>query len=291
MKSKILMFLSLIILAIGLIGIVMSKRSAPVEPVAVAAPAVPEAPKEVLVRVWMAKADLVKGQLVSREDFKIEQLPQAKAFESGAQDDVTLAFDDRIVLKRTVLANELVFPEDLISPKQEGYFNYALEDGYLPVPIMVRATAVLGDVIQPGALVDILSLASSKQNLTGGAIPVELDGVQLVSIVNGAKVLQVFKKSEAQPTSPSGGMLSLAPMENGPQMVSVIVQLTKAEAAQVTIAKSISQLEVLLSSEVNRHQKIKLDSTSIVSSVKAPVSSSVRELRPNSSGQASTATQ
>lgn len=281
MRSKLLMYLSLIILAVGLVGIYMTKTSSsqpPADNVPVA-PVIKQAPPEVYYSVWVAKHDLAKGSFISRDDFRIEQVTQKEGFASGVQEDIVLEFDDGMVIKKSLTSGALVFPENLVSPDEQDYFSFAIEDGFLPVPVSVSATAVLGDVIKAGSLVDVLALLSTTQNLNSNAPARDLGSVSLKTVVNGAKVLQVIKKVP-QTTAQGGGMLSLVQSTSGPQMVSLILQLTKAQAAKVTMASSIAKLEVLLSSEKTRNTQVDIDAGDFI-----PQSRSVIELRPNSNDQ------
>lgn len=280
MRSKLLMYLSLIILAVGLVGIYMTKTSLSQPPVdnTPVAPVVKAVPPEVYFSVWTAKQDLAKGSIISRDDLRIKQVTQQEGFENGIKKDIVLEFDDGMVVKKAIAKDGLVFPEDLVSPDERDYFSFAIEDGFLPVPVSVSATAVLGDVIKAGSLVDVLALLSTAQNLNGSAPARDLGSVSLKTVVNGAKVLQVIKNVPST-AAKSSGMLSLVQPSTGPQMVSLILQLTKAQAAKVTMASSIAKLEVLLSSDKNRNAQINIDAGDIVPQYRAVI-----ELRPNSSG-------
>lgn len=288
MKSRLLMYLSLIILGVGLIGIYMSKTASPglsndsTVPVAEASPP----PPEETIKVWKSKSDLSKGQFVSRDNFYIEEMPKSGALLLGASQDVELNFIDGMVIKKSILADVAVFPETLSMPNEEGYFRFALEEGFMPVPVAVRASAVLGDVIQAGSIVDILALASSTENLNNGSMVRDLSSVSLTSVVNGVKVLQVYKK-EVDKQKSGGSMLSaIVPTGQDLNMVTLIMQLTKEQAAKVALARNISQLEVLLSSKQTRQSHINIDSGDLL-----PEAKPVRELRPESSSSGQTQVQ
>lgn len=286
MKSKLLMYLSLIILGVGLIGIYMTKAAKP-DPVEVNyVPEVEEViPVEETLKLWKAKTDLSKGQFVSRADVFIEEMPKSQAFIVGAEADVELEFVDGMVIKQSVVANTPVFPESLAYPNQEGYFRFALEEGFMPVPVAVRASAVLGDVIQAGSIVDIMALASSTENLNSGATVRDLSAVTLTSVVNGVKVLQVYKKEVDKPKSNGSMLATITPSQQDIQQVTLIMQLTKEQAAKVALARSISQVEVLLSSEKTRRSHIHIDSGDLI-----PETKPVKEFRPGASNRSNQAT-
>ena len=278
MKSRLLMYLSLIILGVGLIGIYLLKTAEPAPkndvplPVAEVAP-----PPEETVQVWKSKADLSKGQFVSRDNFYIEEVPKSQALLLGVDKDIQLDFMDGMVIKKSTSADQPVFPELLAFPNQEGYFRFALEEGFMPVPVAVRASAVLGDVIQAGSIVDILALASPTENLNNSSVVRDLSNVSLTSVVNGVKVLQVYKKEVDKPKNNGSMVSAILPTGQDINMVTVIMQLTKQQAAKVAMARNISQLEILLSSEKTRRSYINIDSGDLL-----PEAKPVRELRPGS---------
>lgn len=278
MKSRLLMYLSLIILGVGLIGIYLLKTAEPAPkndiplPVAEVAP-----PPEETVQVWKSKADLSKGQFVSRDNFYIEEVPKSQALLLGVDKDIQLDFMDGMVIKKNTSADQPIFPELLAFPNQEGYFRFALEEGFMPVPVAVRASAVLGDVIQAGSIVDILALASPTENLNNSSVVRDLSNVSLTSVVNGVKVLQVYKKEVDKPKNNGSMVSAILPAGQDMNMVTVIMQLTKQQAAKVAMARNISQLEILLSSEKTRRSYINIDSGDLL-----PEAKPVRELRPGS---------
>ena len=278
MKSRLLMYLSLIILGVGLIGIYLLKTAEPAPkndvPLSVAEVA---PPPEETVQVWKSKADLSKGQFVSRDNFYIEEVPKSQALLLGVDKDIQLDFMDGMVIKKNTSADQPIFPELLAFPNQEGYFRFALEEGFMPVPVAVRASAVLGDVIQAGSIVDILALASPTENLNNSSVVRDLSNVSLTSVVNGVKVLQVYKKEVDKPKNNGSMVSAILPAGQDMNMVTVIMQLTKQQAAKVAMARNISQLEILLSSEKTRRSYINIDSGDLL-----PEAKPVRELRPGS---------
>lgn len=274
MKSRLLMYLSLIILAIGLVGIYITQISEPssTDPSVTgsADQAESQAPPEETIKIWRTKEAVIKGQQVSRNDFRIDQIVESEAFEMGIQEDVELEFPDVLVMKMPLEEGSPVLPEYFITPEEDGYFRYVLEDGYLPVPISVRANAVVGDVIQAGSIVDILALTSTTQNLTGNTQIRDLANVSLTTILSGVKVLQVFKHLDTEDSVENqDSKLSISDNK-----VPMILQLTKGQAAKVSMAQGIAQLEIMLSSDEERGKYIDIDLGDIITDFKP-----VRELR------------
>lgn len=276
MKSRLLMYLSLIILGIGLVGIYFTQKDQPSNADQVAVDSVVQsAPPEKTIKIWRTKDAVLKGQQVSRNDFRIDEIVESEAFAMGIQDNIELTFPDVLVMKMPLDKDSPVLPEYLITPDEDGYFRYVLEDGYLPVPISVRANAILGDVIQSGSMVDILALTSTTQNLTGNAQVRDLANVSLTTILNNVKVLQVLKKTNVEENleATKGNKLAGDPNK---EMVPMILQLTKDQAAKISMTQGIAQLEVLLSSDTDQSKHIDIDLGDIVPDFKT-----VRELRVN----------
>ncbi|SBS25912.1 hypothetical protein MAQ5080_00405 [Marinomonas aquimarina] len=274
MKSRLLMYLSLIILAIGLVGIYITQVNQPFTTESSTADSLTQteaqAPPEKTIKIWRTKEAVIKGQQVARSDFKVDEIPESEAFELGIEDDVELQFPDVLVMKMALEKDSPALPEYFITPEEDGYFRYVLEDGYLPVPISVRANAVVGDVIQAGSIVDILALTSTTQNLTSAQIR-DLANVSLTTILSGVKVLQVFKKSNVEENiEDADGRLG----SGSDNKVPMILQLTKDQAAKVSMAQGIAQLEIMLSSDEDRGKYIDIDLGDIITDFKP-----VRELR------------
>lgn len=277
MKSKLLIYLSLIILAIGLVGIYITQKSqlVTVNQSAPESSSVSQAETQVLpaktFKIWQAKDDIARGQQVSRSDFKIVQILESEAFDMGIQSDVELKFSDVLVSKSDLAKDVAVFQDYFITPDEDGYFRYIMEDGYLPVPISVKANSVMGDVIQAGSIVDILALTSTNQNLSGNSQVKDLSRVSLTTILSAVKVLQVFKDTAIEENiDGNGGNLSVASVNDVP----MILQLTKEQAVKISLAQGISQLEVLISSNQDKGKYIDVDLGDIVPDFKP-----VRELR------------
>lgn len=273
MKSRLLMYLSLIILAIGLAGIYMTQVNQPLSTETSSADSIAQtgvqAPPEKTIKIWRTKEAVIKGQQVSRSDFRVDEIIESEAFELGIEGDVELQFPDVLVMKMALDKDSPALPEYFITPEEDGYFRYVLEDGYLPVPISVRANAVVGDVIQAGSIVDILALTSTTQNLTSAQIR-DLANVSLTTILSGVKVLQVFKKSNVEDNiEDADGRLGV-----DSNKVPMILQLTKDQAAKVSMAQGIAQLEIMLSSDEERGNYIDIDLGDIITDFKP-----VRELR------------
>lgn len=273
MRSRFLMIVSLIVLGIGLLGILYIKAtSSNTSQSSPAVDATSETPPEVFYTIWTAKHQISMGDQISRDDLRIEKIPQAEAFEYGIKQDIDISFVDGMVATEELPVGSPILSEKIIYPDQDGYFNFLIEPGYVPVPLSVPKLSSVSGVISSGSLVDVLVLTSSTQNLVGRPQIRDLDSISLAPLFIGVKVLQVIDSkntdSIAENISPSSDESS------SDESVTLILQLTRKQVAKLTIARNIAQIEVHLSTGEFAASELSADSGDILSDYK-----SVRELR------------
>jgi pilus assembly protein CpaB len=275
MRSRLLMIVSLIILGIGLIGILALKATSASSKVSTQSVSETPIVQEKTYLVWVAKSDLSVGQIITRQSLRLEKMPEAKALEFGIKQDTSMEFVDGMVAKRDILSAQPIYPEDISYPGQSGYVELIIEPGYVPVSISVPKTSVVGGGITEGSIIDLLVLTSSTQNLSGRPKIVDLGSVSLAPLFTGVKVLQVnLPKQQSGVTS----KLSSSPnTEPTSAEISLVLQLTRKQVAKLTIAKTMAQLEVHLSTGESLVSDLTADSGDILSDYKA-----VRELRSQS---------
>ncbi|MBJ7551477.1 Flp pilus assembly protein CpaB [Marinomonas ostreistagni] len=275
MRSRFLMIVSLIILGIGLIGILVLKATSTSSTTSNQSAASAPVVQEKTFLVWVAKKELSIGEPITRQALRLEKMSEAKALEFGIKQDTSMEFVDGMVAKREVSESQPIYPEDISYPGQSGYVELIIEPGYVPVSISVPKTSVVGGGITEGSTIDLLVLTSSTQNLSGRPKIVDLDSVSLAPLFTGIKVLQVnLPKQDPTVTS----KLSSSPnTEATSSEISLVLQLTRKQVAKLTIAKTIAQLEVHLSTGESLVSDLTADSGDILSDYKA-----VRELRSQS---------
>lgn len=269
------MIVSLIILGIGLIGILVLKATSTSSTTSNQSAASAPVVQEKTFLVWVAKKELSIGEPITRQALRLEKMSEAKALEFGIKQDTSMEFVDGMVAKREVSESQPIYPEDISYPGQSGYVELIIEPGYVPVSISVPKTSVVGGGITEGSTIDLLVLTSSTQNLSGRPKIVDLDSVSLAPLFTGIKVLQVnLPKQDPTVTS----KLSSSPnTEATSSEISLVLQLTRKQVAKLTIAKTIAQLEVHLSTGESLVSDLTADSGDILSDYKA-----VRELRSQS---------
>ncbi|QIL85354.1 Flp pilus assembly protein CpaB [Vibrio sp. HDW18] len=222
MNSKLLIALAVIVIGIGGYGLLT-----PPAPVTPAAPATLEvSPPVKQYQVWLAKQSLHKGQLITRAELELQRIDEQQALSLGVSEDIELDFAAEQRIKHDLAAGQVLWPELLVKSDQAAYVDLILSPQRVPFAIQVNPESVVGGVIHPGTLVDILALSSLKQNLATDETVRSFETVSLTPVLMGVKVLQVNQPD--QPTS-------------------VIVELTRKQVATLTIARHIAQLEIHLS--------------------------------------------
>lgn len=268
------MILSLIVLGIGLLGIVFIKASSLSNQSTPSVVTVtPETP-EIFYTIWTTKHPISTGDKISREDLRIEKYSEQKAFEYGIKQDVDIVFTEGMIARHDLPESSPILKEDIYYPDQDGYFNLIIESGYVPASIKVPKASIAGGLISSGSVVDLLVLTSTSQNLVNRPEIRDLSNIELAPLFMGIKVLQV-KVPKNTSEADLGGKLSTTKKEQKvPDTVSVILQLTRKQVAELTIAKKIAQIEIHLSSRDLDASEVSADSGDVLSDYKP-----VREFR------------
>lgn len=260
MNSKLLIVLALLAIAAGGYGLFVP---AP-DPVVVQAPAVvnvqPPPPPVQQWQVWFSRQPIAKGQVISRSDLELRRLPEPEALALGIASDMKLEFVDQMRAVKSIDAGNVVWPEQLLAPHQNGYMELILTPGHVPFSIQVSEQSVIGGVIRPGTLVDILALSSLKQNLANDVTVRSFETISLTPVLMGVKVLQVNNSAVE-----NSEQLEVT----GPSEANVVVELTRKQVATLTIARHIAQLEIHLSTGNSTVSELSANAGDVLTDYKA----------------------
>jgi pilus assembly protein CpaB len=265
MKSKVLMVMSLLLLGVALIGLMSSYFSAP---------AVKDTKSEaraINYEVWVAKSAITLGQKVKREDLRLKVIPQDEAFEKGIQADIKLQFVAGMVANTSLSEDQIVMPENITRPDQDGYFNLVMTPGSVPFPISVRPESIIGGVIHSGSKIDVLALTSMSQNLANQENIRDFSSISLAPVLMGVSVLQVNSGGK-------DGLVGKLEDSMGDSdkntKVGLILELTPKQVATITIARHIAGLEVHLSTGLTLPSELSANAGDVMSGYR-----SIREFR------------
>ncbi|WP_099612598.1 Flp pilus assembly protein CpaB [Vibrio fujianensis] len=257
MNSKLLIALALLAIAAGGYGLFAPATPPPAQStLAVESQPVPAKQWQ----VWFARHPLEKGQQITRADLELRSMDERQALALGVNQDITIDFAPEMRINQPLAQGGVVWPEMLLRPNQAGYIDLILTPDHVPFPLQVKAESVIGGVIRPGSLVDVLALASLKQNLANDQTVRSFETVSLAPVLMGVKVLQVNQQQLIEGKGREQATTSQA---------SVILELTRKQVATLTIARHIAQLEIHLSSGHRKASELSANAGDVLNDYKA----------------------
>ncbi|OIQ25106.1 RcpC/CpaB family pilus assembly protein [uncultured Vibrio sp.] len=260
MNSKIIISLAFVAISIGLYGVV----NAPGESM----PVQPEVPTKVVTyKVWQLTHPAVKGQQLKRSDFEIKHLSQAQASPLGIDQDIELNWNGPVFAVRDIAANEWVDPNMLTSPGDSQYLQAVIQPGFVPYNVTVPGKDVLGGTIAVGDLVDISVLSTPDQNLSSEDTVSDIQHLTMTPLLAQVLVLDMVSSEKA---------VSTLTLEKETQ-VTLILQVSNQQLAQLTVAQRIAEVAVHKSLGEAFSDDLEADSSDII-----PISggtSGIREYR------------
>ncbi|MGR5166219.1 Flp pilus assembly protein CpaB [Vibrio astriarenae] len=223
MRTKVLMLLAFIAISVGLYGVLNPPKS---ESISKIQNLVEDKP--VFYNIYFTNENVVFGDIVSRKDFEIRTLSQEEAGKLGVSSDIVLNIPAGSVYRKELDAGSLVMQEDVLLPDEPGYVDAIIKPNHVPYAVKVNPETVVGGLIDSGTIIDVLAITQPSEGYGNTQISIE-------PILTGIKVLQV--KKEQQTNNPSKGA---TPSTNN----HLILELTRKQVAQLTVAKKIAQIEV-----------------------------------------------
>ncbi|MDB1123128.1 Flp pilus assembly protein CpaB [Vibrio algarum] len=247
MNFKILIPVALIAIGAGLYGLSGSLINQDVEQTVV------EAIEDVnMITIWKTKQDIKQGDMVTREQFYVERVPESEANQNGIVDDVEIEFVRGAIASKDMSADVWVTQLDLVRPEQDGYIDLIIKDNMVPYGVKVDSDTIIGGVITHGSLIDVVALSSINQNLASSDKVQPIQTVFLSPILIAVKVLKVEQS-----------------VLNDDTQVSLVLELTRKQLAKLVIAKKISQLEYHKSVGAEQAELLQANSGDILPSYQA----------------------
>lgn len=230
MNVKLISLFAVLAIAIGVYGITHQQQHAEIKPV--------QAKQEKRFTVYLAKANLVKGQKITRSNIYIEQWLESKAHQQGVDSNVSVDFSQNPIARQPIKQGDILYHSALVYENDPEYVDYIVDAGMIAFPIEINSDAMVGGVIHRDSTVDILALASTRQNLANGETVNSFKGVSLTPVLRNIRVLKLSKHIEKNKDGKVSG-----------SKTSLVLELNPKQVATLTIAKRIAQLEV--------HQSVK----------------------------------
>ncbi|GAL12441.1 Flp pilus assembly protein RcpC/CpaB [Vibrio astriarenae] len=223
MRTKILMLLAFIAISVGLYGVLNPSKN---ENVKVIQRIVEDKP--VFYTVYISKKDVVAGDVISRSDFEVKKLHEDEAHKSGVTSDLVIDFPTGSVYKDSIAIGNIVFQDNVLKPDTPGFVEAVISPNHVPYAVKVNPETVVGGLIDSGTKIDVLAITQPSEGYGNTQISIE-------PILTGIKVLQVKKEISTEPSSRSNAQT---------ESNHLILELTRKQVAQLTVAKKIAQIEV-----------------------------------------------
>lgn len=257
MQSRILLVVALIAISVGLFGIFLSQKSESEAPVA---------KKEVVekfVKIYViAKANVEKGQVVQKSDFKILKLTEKQANDKGFDKDSLISFEQGSVYRNRMRRDDSVYSDSISQPNDSDYIDLILEENHIPYPIEVSPLSIVGGVINPGSYVDVLALAGVKGSQRD-LVKSKREQVSISPILLNIKVLKANLKR--------GDSVKKSKIE---EESFLILELDRQQVAILKVAENISKIEIHKSLGNYPASKLNADAGDVLPDFKA-----IKELR------------
>ena len=267
MHNKWIFIFAFLAVALGLMG--LSKHwLAPTEPMntngetsltanTVSPPAIE------MVKVWRSKVMLQPGQALKAMQFIAETMPLAQAKREQLKHG-QLNFIAGSVSGASIESQALLFEQNIISPTHPEYINLVLKPGMTPYPFQLNAFSIYGGQIKVGDHIDVITLTSKNNNIANSGRISDLSDVAVSPLLIGRRVLAVFSdeasnQSKAKQSSAGKAITEAAELVGGRESfnffadepdrkITLVMELSRQDAAKMAIAKRIGIIEIYKSS-------------------------------------------
>lgn len=241
MRSRIIVFVALAAILVGAYGVydsmVASRDSQP--KVAVQEPEVRvsnDSPE--YITVWRLNRDTQRGEPLTNDLVKREQLVLTEALDQGLRADVDLDFNPSTLINSDLKAGQLIQPEHLTKESDPGYIDLLVTEGMTLYPLTVSNKNLISDYIRPGGYIDILTVSSPNSNLSASTDkPIRFRGVTASLFLKGVRVLNIGAVEDDQAIKPVAD-------KNEDGFTTLIIEIPPTEVARLALAQRTMHLEV-----------------------------------------------
>ncbi|MCL6271455.1 RcpC/CpaB family pilus assembly protein [Sansalvadorimonas sp. 2012CJ34-2] len=224
MDRRILLLLAFILSAGAVYSFLTSRNDVPEAQVA----AVVEQ-EQATVPVWVAAQAIEKGQLVSRKLTRAAMITEQQADNLGiemAEERFAIARDSRAGI--AMQAGAVITPAHLVAPDSPEYLDLITTRGMIPYPLQLDAANGYSQVLKSGDKVDVVMVASQKENLSTSDRVNNFQGLSVSPLLHGKTVLRVDGKQEVAEASNA----------------TVILELSRNDVSKVLLAKRIGIIDI-----------------------------------------------
>ncbi|WP_068716626.1 Flp pilus assembly protein CpaB [Vibrio tritonius] len=259
MNIKLMIAIAVIAIGVGVYGINHKKIIPPEAPPKVVK-------KERLVSVLIAKSDIIRGELLTRDNTKFEKWPEAEADRKGVQEDMVIDFKQAPIATTDFVKGELIVKRQFITENDINYIDFIIKPNKVPFPIEVEADSIVGGVVLTYGYVDILALASNSQNLANDSSIKNFKDVSLTPVLTNIRVLKITHDNKV-----------IKDKDSARVKTTLILELSTKQVATLSIARRISKLEVHKSIKNASYEELSANAGDVLESYHA-----IKEFRASS---------
>ncbi|MCW8333491.1 RcpC/CpaB family pilus assembly protein [Vibrio paucivorans] len=229
MNKKIPLLLSFLVLAFGMYVLSIELTAQPETPHIIDE----KEPEILLVKL---SRNVGSGESIERGDFILERVTLLQANALGVNQDMSVDFDRLSVYARPLEKGELVYPESILQPGDNGYVELTIEPNKVPFYLSFPADSAIGQDLSVGSYVDVVAITSPKTRAAvnvGSSSRAANESISVSPVLMGVKILKLDTKvTEATRNSPES------------RSVDLVLELERKQVAKLTIARKVADLEV-----------------------------------------------
>lgn len=213
--------------------------------------------------VWQVKEGASSTQVVKVEQLQAVQLSEQEAALKGIAEDMTFEFPVGAIYRADMRPGAILHRSDIVDPNSAEYLDLILADGYVPYPLKVSPDSVVGGVIRPGSIIDILALTtpSTVASIEVGSSSIARGkSITISPVLMGIKVLRV-NQSEINELSEDEVELE----------THLILELDRKQVSILSVARQIATLEVHKSLGSYRPAELSADAGDVLPGFKSVI--------------------
>ena len=237
MKTRILLVLPILIITLGVYSLMQRLSSDQLESDEIKVEPVKK------VMVYRLNQDVIKGEKLERSHVVIENMTEEEANNIGVKQDVEIDFILGSLFLDDMKGGEYLFPNNIISPDDEGYINFIISKGKVPYSIVFSQSQVFGSGIVQDSYVDLISISESDSIAEN-----------YISITTLLMSIRVLKVQEIESMNDDVSEAS----------ISVTLELTSKQLTQLLVAQRVSDLDIHQSTGENNIDTLQADSGDVL---------------------------
>ena len=238
------------LLGLSGIGIALIALQKPTPTVQVAAPPpAPPAPAPVAVaklHILVAARPQHAGNLMVLEDVKALDVPAGQEPPGSITDSIAARTALRgALLRRNLVTNEPILPDDVLAPGDRGFLAATLGAGMRAVTVGVDAVSGVAGLISPGDHIDLILTQSNEEK--DQPIDRRVFGETVLSDIRVIAVDQVLiEGAQGAPPSPQAATQGIPGLGGSANSRTVTLEATSYDAERIVVAARLGRISLAM---------------------------------------------